>query len=64
MYHDMQDQVATLCQKLEAAVALREAYSTAKDDMETCLKVGHEQLEAVRVLGVSVPTKLERYRVS
>lgn len=63
LYGEMQEQVQAQQTKLEAAVALREAYYAAKAEMETCLKTCHEQLEAVSVLGVSVPTKLDRYKV-
>ncbi len=48
---------------LQAALALRQQYYTSKGELETCLKDCNDQLEAVNVIGVAVPTKLDRYKV-
>ncbi len=48
---------------LQAALALRQQYYTSKAELETCLKDCNDQLEAVNVIGVAVPTKLDRYKV-
>ena len=48
--------------KLKIAKVLREQYFNNKAELETCLKQCQEQMDAVDVLGVSVPTKLDRYK--
>ena len=50
-------------QKVGKAVKLRDRFYGNKADLENKLKQCEEQLQAVDVVGVSVPTKLDRYKV-
>jgi len=45
------------------AVSLREQYHSHKGELESCLKQLGEQMTAVSVTGVTLPTKLDRYKV-
>ncbi len=62
LHQDLQTQAKQLRETLQAALALREQYYRAKADMETCLKDCSDQLDAVNAVGVSISTKLERYK--
>lgn len=61
-YEDITEHTAQQREKLKGAVTLREQYYTTRAELETCLRQCQEQTDAVDVLGVSVPTKLDRYK--
>ncbi len=61
-FDDLQTQAKEHRDKLQAAVALREQYYTAKGELETSLKDCSDQLDAVNAVGVAVSTKLDRYK--
>lgn len=63
-YSDLKESAKNAKNKLEQAVSLREVYYAHKGELETCLKQCEEQVEAVNVIGVTVPTKLDRYKVN
>ena len=56
-------QVADQKLKVEKAGKLRERFYNNKAELEMTLRQCEDQLKAVDVLGVSVPTKLDRYKV-
>ena len=56
-------QVGDQKSKISGALALRDHFYSSKAELETTLKQCEEQMQAVDVLGVSVPTKLDRYKV-
>ena len=49
--------------KIAKALSLREQYYDHKGELESCIKRLDEQMTAVNVTGVTVPTKLDRYKV-
>ena len=64
LYDDLKEQAGKTQDKLTQAVKLRETYYSHKGELETCLRQCEEQTEAVNVLGVTVPTKMDRYKVA
>ena len=62
-YEELSQQVALQKTKLTQAVELREVYHGNRGEVETKLKQLEEQMDAVDVQGVPVPTKLDRYKV-
>ena len=49
--------------KIAQALSLREQYHGHREELESCIKQLAEQMTAVNVTGVTVPTKLDRYKV-
>jgi chromosome segregation ATPase len=63
LHQDLKDSANNMRNKLDQAIHLREVYYTHKGELESCLSQCEQQMEAVNVIGVTVPTRIDRYKV-
>ena len=63
LYEELRTQVAAQSTKLSYAVEVREQYHNTRGDLETCVRDCQDHLEAVSLPGVSIPAKLDKYKV-
>lgn len=63
LHEDLKESANNTKNKLDQAIHLRELYYMHKGDLESCLSQCEQQMEAVNVIGVTVPTRLDRYKV-
>ena len=64
LYEELRTQVAAQSTKLSYAVEVREQYHNTRGDLETCVRDCQDHLEAVSLPGVSIPAKLDKYKVT